>query len=72
MAFSLFQRKKPRRVSADIIRPLRRNDGVLLPFLLEGVAADPALNQADGIHPTAEGQRIVAENVWTALRPMLE
>ncbi len=49
-----------------------RNGGVLLPFLLEGVAADPALNQADGIHPTAEGQRIVAEGVWAALRPLLE
>jgi acyl-CoA thioesterase-1 len=49
-----------------------RNDGVLLPFLLEGVAADPALNQADGIHPTVEGQRLVAENVWVALRPLLD
>ena len=34
----------------------RHNGGVLLPFLLEGVATDPALNQADGIHPTAEVQ----------------
>jgi acyl-CoA thioesterase I len=44
----------------------------LVPFLLEGVAADPALNQRDGIHPTAEGARIVADNVWTVLRPVLE
>ncbi len=35
----------------------------LIPFLLEGVAGNPALNQADGIHPTAEGQRRVAEVV---------
>jgi len=44
----------------------------LVPFLLQGVAADPALNQRDGIHPTAEGARIVADNVWTALRPLVE
>jgi acyl-CoA thioesterase I len=44
----------------------------LVPFLLQGVAADPALNQRDGIHPTAEGARIVADNVWTVLRPVLE
>jgi acyl-CoA thioesterase-1 len=44
----------------------------LVPFLLEGVAADPALNQRDGIHPTAQGARIVADNVWTILRPLVE
>jgi acyl-CoA thioesterase-1 len=43
----------------------------LLPFLLEGVAMDRALNQADGIHPTAEGHRRVAETVWRALDPVL-
>jgi len=43
-----------------------------IPFLLEGVAADPKLNQADGIHPTAEGQRIVARLVADALQPLLE
>lgn len=43
----------------------------LLPFLLEGMAMDPRLNQADGIHPSAEGARIVAEHVWTALDPTL-
>ena len=36
----------------------------LIPFLLEGVAGDPALNLPDGIHPTAEGHKIVFENVW--------
>jgi len=47
------------------------NDGVLIPFLLEGVAADPDLNQADGIHPTAKGQEILAETVWSYLAPLL-
>jgi acyl-CoA thioesterase-1 len=49
----------------------RTNGAVLIPFLLEGVAGDPSLNQADGIHPSAEGQRRVAANVWKALRPVL-
>ena len=48
-----------------------RNRGALIPFLLEGVAASPELNQADGIHPTAQGQRIVASNVWAVLEPLL-
>lgn len=43
----------------------------LLPFILEGVAMDPRLNQPDGIHPTAEGARIVADHVWAALEPAL-
>jgi acyl-CoA thioesterase-1 len=43
-----------------------------LPFLLDGVAGDTALNQRDGIHPTAQGARIVADNVWTVLKPILE
>ncbi len=47
-------------------------DVTLIPFLLEGVAGDPELNQADGIHPTAPGQKIVAENVWPVLKPLLE
>ena len=42
-----------------------------LPFLLEGVAADPALNQPDGIHPTAEGQRRIAAAVAARLEPVL-
>ena len=43
----------------------------LLPFLLDKVAGVPALNQADGIHPNIDGAAIVADNVWTMLRPML-
>ncbi len=44
----------------------------LVPFLLQGVGGVDSLNQADGIHPTAAGQRIVAENVWRVLGPMAE
>ncbi|MBO0323728.1 arylesterase [Muricauda sp. CAU 1633] len=43
----------------------------LIPFLLENVAGIPDLNQGDGIHPTVEGQKIVAQNVWAVLEPML-
>jgi len=43
----------------------------LIPFLLEDVGGIPALNQADGIHPTVEGQKIVAKNVWTVLEPVI-
>ncbi|MGH8114482.1 MAG: arylesterase [Rhodanobacteraceae bacterium] len=43
-----------------------------LPFLLEGVALDPKLMQADGLHPNAVGERRVFDNIWTALQPMLE
>lgn len=44
----------------------------LVPFLLDGVALDPALMQDDGLHPTAKGEVPVAENVWKALAPMLK
>ncbi len=44
----------------------------LLPFLLEGVAAEPEKNQADGIHPNEEGQKIIAQNVWSVLQPLLQ
>jgi len=44
----------------------------LVPFLLQGVAGSDALNQRDGIHPTAAGARIVAANVWTVLKPVAE
>jgi acyl-CoA thioesterase I len=42
-----------------------------VPFLLQGVAGSNTLNQADGIHPTAAGARIVADNVWAALEPLV-
>jgi acyl-CoA thioesterase I len=50
----------------------KTNQAALVPFLLEGVGGKPELNLPDMIHPTAEGQRIVAENVWKVLRPVLE
>jgi acyl-CoA thioesterase-1 len=49
----------------------KKNHAVLIPFLLEGVGGVANLNQADGIHPTAEGHRIVAETVWRTLQPLL-
>ncbi len=49
-----------------------KNDLALIPFLLEGVGGESKLNQADGIHPTAEGHKILAENVWMVLEKMLE
>lgn len=50
----------------------QKNDITLIPFLLKGVGGDPELNQSDGIHPTAEGHKIVAENVWHELKPILQ
>lgn len=44
----------------------------LIPFLLQDVAGIERLNQRDGIHPTAEGARIVADTVWSVLRPTLK
>jgi acyl-CoA thioesterase-1 len=49
----------------------KKNKAVLIPFLLEGVGGIPSLNQADGIHPTVEGHKILAENVWAVLKPIL-
>jgi acyl-CoA thioesterase-1 len=50
----------------------RAHDAALVPFLLAGVDDRPSLMQADGIHPTAEAQPRILENVWAALRPLLE
>jgi acyl-CoA thioesterase-1 len=44
----------------------------LVPFLLQGVAGHEDLNQRDGIHPTAAGARLVADNVWAVLKPIAE
>ncbi|MCC7264616.1 MAG: arylesterase [Candidatus Latescibacteria bacterium] len=52
-------------------RLAKRNQAALIPFLLEGVGGVPELNQADGIHPTAEGHRRVAATVWKTLEPVL-
>jgi acyl-CoA thioesterase I len=45
---------------------------LLIPFLLDGVAGQSALNQADGIHPNAEGARVIAEHIWPVLRSVLD
>lgn len=45
---------------------------LLIPFLLDKVAGDPSLNQPDGIHPNAEGARVMAETVWPVLRSVLD
>lgn len=50
----------------------KANDAALIPFLLEGVGGKPELNLPDLIHPTAEGHKIVADNVWQVLKPVLE
>jgi acyl-CoA thioesterase-1 len=49
----------------------RTGRAVLIPFLLDRVGGVPTLNQADGIHPTAEGHQIVADTVWRTLQPLL-
>jgi acyl-CoA thioesterase-1 len=49
----------------------RRAKIALMPFLLDGVAGVPRLNQADGIHPTAAGQQVIADHLWPYLRPLL-
>jgi acyl-CoA thioesterase-1 len=50
----------------------KRYDVRLIPFLLEGVAGNPAFNQSDGIHPNQRGAAIVADLVWRALEPALD
>lgn len=53
-------------------RVAAKNDMAFVPFLLEGVAGNTTLNLSDGIHPTAKGYQIVAENVWPELEDLLE
>jgi acyl-CoA thioesterase-1 len=49
----------------------QKHEAALIPFLLQDVAGVAALNQADGIHPTAQGHARIADTVWLALRPLL-
>jgi acyl-CoA thioesterase-1 len=53
-------------------RLAKKYNVIFVPFLLQNVAGIDALNQRDGIHPTAQGARIVADNLWSALRPLLQ
>ena len=48
-----------------------KNHATLIPFFLEGVGGNPELNQWDRVHPNAAGQRVLAENVWGVLEPLL-
>ena len=50
----------------------RREKTPLMPFLLDGVATDPRLNQPDGIHPNAAGHQVIADRLWPHLKPLLE
>jgi acyl-CoA thioesterase-1 len=50
----------------------RDNKAELIPFLLEGIGADPEYNQPDMIHPNPRGHQVVAETVWKILLPLLE
>lgn len=70
----------PRNYGADYIRSFdrvypalaKRYKTAYLPFLLEGVALDPALMQRDALHPNAEGHRKIAPLVWRFLKPLLD
>ena len=57
-----------RAIYADVAR---KRGVAFMPFLLDGVAANPALNQPDGIHPTAEGYAVIVNRLWPYLRPLL-
>lgn len=57
-----------RKVYSDLAKKYRVR---FIPFLLQGVAGDVALNQADGIHPNLRGAQIVADLVWKELEPLV-
>lgn len=75
----LVQMEAPPNLGAEYTRRFHDNYGAvaaaegatLLPFLLDGVAGVRRLNQGDGIHPTADGAKRVAGNVWPSLGPIL-
>jgi len=57
---------------AAVFADVARRTGVpLVPFLLDGVAANARLNLADGVHPNAAGHRVISERIWPHLRPLL-
>jgi acyl-CoA thioesterase-1 len=49
-----------------------KNRATLIPYFLEGVGGNAALNQWDRVHPNAAGQRVLAENVWRVLEPLVQ
>jgi acyl-CoA thioesterase-1 len=50
----------------------REHDVAFMPFFLEGVAGISALNQRDGVHPNADGARLVERKIWASLEPLLD
>ena len=58
-----------RRLFAEVAR---KRKAAFMPLLLDGVAGNPRLNQADGFHPAAEGYRVVVDHLWPHLEPMLK
>jgi acyl-CoA thioesterase I len=58
-----------RRVFRDLAK---EHDVMFVPFYLEGVAGIPSLNIADGMHPNADGARIIERSIWRALEPLLD
>jgi len=59
------------RFEAIFPRVAKRKNVALIPFLLKGVGGNPKLNLTDQIHPNRDGHKILAENVWKVLRPLL-
>lgn len=56
----------------EAYRSVAKSEGLtLMPFLLDGVAGKPDLNQDDGVHPNVLGEKIVADNVWRTLKPVV-
>jgi len=53
-------------------RLAQEEDILLIPFILEGVAAVSALNLADGIHPNADGYAVIAKNIFAFLRERID
>ncbi|MEQ8807985.1 MAG: arylesterase, partial [Imperialibacter sp.] len=49
-----------------------KHNTALIPFILEGVGGIPELNLPDGIHPTPEGHKMLADNVWAVLKPIID
>lgn len=60
------------RFEAVYVRLAQTHHVALMPFFLEGVGAQAELNQADGIHPTGDGYRVVIDHLWPVLSPLLE
>lgn len=60
-------RRRFRAIFPDLVQA---NRAALIPFLLAGVGGVDSLNQEDGIHPTARGHRVLADNVWAVLEPI--